>query len=312
MTVTHDHQALPHSDIKSDSFIDRHVPARFVPYLKLARIDRPVGIWLLLLPGWWAIVLAPGAGPLSPRFDSYHWLLLALFALGSVLMRAAGCVINDLWDKNIDAAVERTKPRPLASGALSMRQALAFLVLLLALSLAILLSMNHLTIMLGVFSLLPVALYPLMKRVTWWPQAFLGLTFNWSALMGWSAVQGHLPPAAFLLYAGAFFWTLAYDTVYAHQDKEDDARIGIKSTARLFGDKSRLWVGGFYAASFVLLFFAKMLANPSFLTPMLMLPLAVAVLIRLSRWNMDDPADCLRLFKANIGLGLALFAVFCL
>lgn len=312
MNVSHDNNSLPHSDIKSDSFVDRFAPPQWIPYLKLARIDRPIGIWLLLFPGWWAIILAAGS-PFSPRFELKHWGLMILFALGAVLMRSAGCVINDLWDKNLDAQVERTRPRPLASGAISVRQALAFLFFLLSASLAILLTMNVFTVILGALSLIPVVIYPLMKRITWWPQAFLGMTFNWGALMGWSAVTGELSLAAFILYAASILWTLGYDTIYAHQDKEDDARIGIKSTALLFGEQSRQWVGLFYAFALIGFFLAKLYANsPMFLTPMFMLPLGAFVYWQVNNWDMNSPADCLKKFRANQAIGWLILLVFCL
>lgn len=281
------------TDIRAERFIFRSTPPAWHPYIKLARLDRPVGIWLLLLPGWWSIVLAGGGG--------YY---LTLFALGAVLMRAAGCVVNDLWDRRLDAQVERTRTRPLASGEVSPRQALVFLFVLLSLSLAILLQMNALTIALGFLSLLPVVLYPLMKRVTWWPQLFLGLTFNWGALMGWATATGTIAPAAWLMYAGGIFWTLAYDTVYAHQDKQDDALVGIKSTARLFGDKSRIFVGLSLVLALALFALAK-----GALTPLLLLP-ALHAAWQICRWDMRSPESCLSIFKSNVIFGLFLLIFF--
>ena len=218
------------------------------PYALLMRLDRPIGWWLLLLPGWWAIVLASG-GVMNMNIKS--WALMAAFLIGAVVMRGAGCVVNDIWDRDLDKMVERTRERPLASGAVSVKQAAAFLSLLLMIGAAILLSMNMLTIMLGLLSLPLIALYPAMKRITYWPQLFLGLTFNFGALMGWAAVTGELSAAPLFLYLGGIFWTIGYDTIYAHQDKEDDALAGIKSTALKFGNRSKLWVSGFYLGAFI-------------------------------------------------------------
>ena len=199
------------------TWIDR-IPDRLRPFAVLARWDRPIGTWLLLWPCWWAVALAPGWPDLK---------LLALFAIGAVAMRGAGCVINDLADRDLDARVERTRHRPLASGRLTTGEALAFLALQLLVGLLVLLSFNRFTILLGLASLPLVIVYPLMKRVTWWPQAFLGVTFNWGALVGWSAVTGDLAAPALTLYVAGFLWTLGYDTIYAHQDKADDAVIGV-------------------------------------------------------------------------------------
>lgn len=234
------------TDIKPDSLMLRFLPPSVKPYALLARLDRPIGIWLLLLPGWWAVILASGG---LAAMGLREWTLMALFAAGSVVMRAAGCVINDLWDRKLDQQVARTQSRPLASGALSPRQALIFLAGLLALGLLILLQMNGLTIMLGVLTLPLIILYPLMKRITWWPQAFLGLTFNFGILMGWSAVTGDITLSPILLYIGGIFWTLGYDTIYALQDQEDDALAGIKSTARLFGKEAHIAIMLFYIAA---------------------------------------------------------------
>ena len=311
MNDIHNKDSVAHSDIKADSFIIRLAPPAWHPYLKLARVDRPVGVWLLLFPGLWGLVLAAGS-PLSPSFEMRHWGLAAIFILGSFLMRAAGCVINDLWDRHLDAKVERTRPRPLASGELNVPQALAFLFFLLSVSFALLLLLNTFTVILGLIVIIPIIVYPLMKRITWWPQAFLGLTFNWGALMGWSAVKGNLEFAAFALYAACIFWTLAYDTIYAHQDKDDDARIGIKSTALLLGEKSRHWVAGFYALALGGFFIAKMFAIPSFLTPGLMIIPSIYVFQLVKSWEMNNQMDSLVKFKKNTILGLIILVIFCL
>lgn len=288
------------SDIQNEHPILARAPVRWRPYLKIARLDRPVGIWFLLFPCWWSLTLAR-EGFLN--FGASDWLNMLLFALGAVMMRAAGCIVNDLLDMRLDAQVARTKTRPLPSGEITRKQALMFLIALLCASFLILLCLTKTAILLGVLSLPLVAAYPLMKRITWWPQAFLGITFNWGALMGWAAATGRLEVSAFLLYAGGFFWTLAYDTIYAHQDKEDDARIGVKSTARLFGERSRAAVGIFLVLALACVLAAKLIAFPSFMTPLLLVPLGFQAWRQVSRWNMHDPQNCLEIFKSNQTFG---------
>lgn len=271
------------------------------PYAILARLDRPVGVWLLLLPCFWAIVLASGDVRLWGRSDLF---LVALFVLGAFVMRSAGCVINDMWDRKLDRKVERTSVRPLACGSLSVMQALIFLCMLLSVGLLILLQMNMLTIILGVMSLPLIATYPLMKRFTWWPQAFLGLTFNFGALMGWSAFAGDLSFAAVLLYVSGFFWTLGYDTIYAHQDMEDDALAGIKSTALKFGEKSKAWVGIFYLFSLFALMASLYLATDNIFALLMILPPGLHLSAQIMSWKMKNPESALRVFKSNRNYGL--------
>ena len=293
------------TDIQHQHLFFRKTPPAWHPYIKLARMDRPIGTWLLLLPGLWSLTLASGGlTGITPRYALY----VLYFCLGAFLMRSAGCVVNDLWDRKLDAQVDRTKQRPLASGELRPGQALAFLAGLLGLSFLILLQFNAVTICLGVISLLPVAVYPLMKRVTWWPQFFLGLTFNWGALMGWAALRADIGLPALLLYAGGIGWTLAYDTVYAHQDREDDALAGIKSTARLFGGRSRPFVAGCLALS-VLLFAAAIMAIGG--TPYLMLFPALHAVWQIKKWRMDEPQSCLAVFKSNRIFGLLVLLACC-
>src|SRR5690606_16157505 len=233
------------SDIRSDHWVLRWSPAAARPYLRLARLDRPIGTWLLLFPGWWAIALGDAAANTGPS-----WLLYLFFGVGAVLMRAAGCTVNDILDRDIDGRVARTAARPLPSGEVSLAQAGVFLLVLLLASFAILLQMNDLTVLLGCASLLLVFPYPLMKRITYWPQAWLGLTFNWGALIGWTAATGAFAWPPLLLYLGGIAWTLGYDTIYAHQDKEDDALIGVKSLALRLGDGSKPWLAFFFAVAF--------------------------------------------------------------
>lgn len=284
------------TDINEQGWVGRLPPAAR-PYAVLARWDRPIGSWLLFLPGLWSIVLA--------RPDPWQgaWLV-ALFGAGSLVMRSAGCVVNDMWDRDLDRLVTRTAARPLASGALRMRQAALFLAALLTAGLLILLQLHPLAQLLGVLSLVLVALYPLAKRVTWWPQAVLGLTFGWGAPMGYAAAAGRLDGATVVLYAAAFAWILGYDTVYAHQDREDDALIGIRSTARLFAGRTRAFLAACYAAAIVLLALAGALAGLSpWFYPALALPAAV---LAWQVWTLDtnDPAGCLLRFRRNREAGL--------
>jgi 4-hydroxybenzoate polyprenyltransferase len=287
----------PHTDIGSGDWIDRHMPGWTRPYLRLARLDRPIGIWLLLLPCWWAIAMA------SPTAATGIGMAV-LFALGAVVMRGAGCTVNDIIDRDIDAQVERTRGRPLPSGQVGLFGALVFLALELALGLLVLLQLNRLTVVLGVASLVLVGSYPLMKRLTWWPQAFLGLTFNWGAIMGWTAVAGHIGWGAIPLYAAGFCWTIVYDTIYAHQDARDDAAAGVKSTARRFGRFSRLWLLGFAAAMILLLFLAGGLEGMGRVYAIMLAPVALHLAWLVLFWKVDDPKDCLARFKASRWTGL--------
>ncbi|MBI3440806.1 MAG: 4-hydroxybenzoate octaprenyltransferase [Proteobacteria bacterium] len=278
-------------------FVIKKIPESWRPYIRLIRLDRPIGIWLLLFPCWWAVVLASDG---IVNMPAEAWKDMAKFAVGAILMRSAGCIINDLWDRQLDASVERTKSRPLATGEIGVINAQKFLIVLLVLSLALLLTFSLRTIGLGILSLPLVAIYPKMKRITWLPQLFLGFTFSWGALLGWVATTGHLGSEAFQLYAGGVLWTLGYDTIYAHQDKNDDALVGIKSTARLFGNKSRVFVTLSYVASLIFLIVARYnSASPSILTPLLAsFPLA-QVVWQMKTWDINDPESCLRVFKSN-------------
>ena len=293
-----------HTDIRAGGWVAR-LPAGWRPYALLMRLDRPIGSWLLFLPGLWAFALV------APGWRQGLWLT-ALFGLGAVLMRGAGCVVNDLWDRDLDRQVERTAGRPLASGALRARHALVFLALVLAVALLILLQLNRTAQVLGVASLIPVVLYPLAKRVTDWPQAVLGVIFSWAAPMGYAAVTGGLDAAAFALWAAGFFWILGYDTIYAHQDREDDALVGIRSSALRLGDKTRPFLILCYGLTMALLVLAGWLAG---LTPWYLLGLALpgAMLARqVMQLDIADPALCLRLFKANRDVGLAIAVAFLL
>lgn len=297
MTTPPDRSAV---DIPVADWIERWVPCALRPYLRLARIDRPIGVWLLLLPCWWGVALA------SPSWPDGR--LLILFAIGAVVMRAAGCTLNDIADRDFDRRVARTATRPIASGAVSVRGAVVFMVALCLSGLGVLLQFNRFTVGLGVVSLALVAVYPLMKRVTYWPQAVLGMAFNWGALLGWAAVTGDLGVPALALYVAGVFWTLGYDTIYAHQDKHDDAVIGVKSTALLFGDTTRWWLFGFSGvslAAFAVAGAAAGLASPFFVV----LAGAGAHLVWLAaRVDLDDAKDCLATFRANRTFGLLILA----
>ncbi len=279
------------TDIPADGWVDRWMPAAVRPYLRLARLDRPTGTWLLLFPCWWSAALA------APGWQNLWFFVL--FAVGSVVMRGAGCTVNDILDRKFDAMVERTRSRPIPSGQVSVRQALAFLGLQLLLGLLVLVQFNPATIGWGALSLVLVFTYPLMKRITWWPQAFLGLTFNWGALVGWTAVRGQLDAPALALYAAGIVWTLGYDTIYAHQDKEDDARIGVKSTALRLGEQSKIWIYAFYTLTFGGLLAAGMLADLNGWFRLLMGAACLQLAWQVATWNPDDQNDCLAKFKSN-------------
>lgn len=289
-----------HTDMDATGWVTR-LPRSWLPYLLLARVDRPIGAWLLFLPGLWGILLARPAPGEAAR-------LILLFGIGSLVMRSAGCVVNDLWDRDIDRMVARTAGRPLASGMLRPRHALAFLAGLLLVGLAILLQLNLLAQLLGVASLLLVALYPLAKRVTWWPQLMMGFTFGFGAPLGYAAGAGRLDAAWVVLYGAAILWDLGFDTIYAHQDREDDALVGVRSTARLFGERTAPFLVACYGGTVVLLALAGWLAGlggwfyPALLLPAALLARQVVLL------DIHDPALCLRLFKANREAGLAVAA----
>ncbi|MCB9946626.1 MAG: 4-hydroxybenzoate octaprenyltransferase [Rhodospirillaceae bacterium] len=280
-------------DIPHGSWIDRYAPETVAPYLTLMRLDRPIGWWLLLFPCWWGLALAPHA-------DGYGWRDLwfaALFLVGAVVMRGAGCTVNDIFDRKIDGQVARTRTRPIASGRITVAQALVFLAVQLLVGLAILVQFNAAAVWVAIASLGLVVVYPLMKRVTWWPQAVLGITFNWGALVGWVAVTGRLDWAPVVLYLSGALWTIGYDTVYAHQDKADDARVGVKSTALKWGDASKPWVLGFYVAAVAGMTAAGVLAGLHAVFLGAMAAGLAFLLLQLRQWRPDDPADCLRKFK---------------
>ena len=279
------------TDIHIGDWVGRWLPRWAEPYARLARLDRPIGTWLLLFPGWWGIALA------SPGWPN-PWLML-LFALGAVVMRGAGCTLNDIADREYDGKVARTRLRPIPSGRVSVMQAAFFMAAQLAVGAAILFSLNRTSIMFGVAVLALIATYPFMKRITYWPQLFLGLNFNWGALIGWTAVTGSLASPPVLLYLGGICWTLGYDTIYAHQDKEDDARIGVKSSALALGERTRPFLFVFYGAA-VALWVAAGIANSLGLVFLIGLTFAAAQLAwQAGSVDTGDPIDCLRKFRSN-------------
>ena len=280
---------------RQTGWVDR-LPGRWHDFATLARWDRPIGTWLLLLPCWWGQALAGG------RTDP--WLML-LFAVGAVAMRGAGCTINDLADRDFDRQVARTRNRPLAAGRIGVREAVLFVAAQSLVGLCVLAALNRTAALVAIASVPLVMLYPFMKRITYWPQAFLGITFNWGALVGYAAATGTLDAAAGALYAAGFFWTLGYDTIYAHQDKEDDALIGVRSTALLLGDSTPAWLLGFYGTAMALLATAGILAGKGALF-FLALPAIAWLLLRQVRGlRLGDAADCLQRFRANRDVGLA-------
>lgn len=288
------------TDIRRGNWVDRFLPSSLAPYARLARLHRPIGTWLLLFPGWWSLALAAPAKP-----DLW---LMGLFAVGALLMRGAGCTVNDIVDREFDGRVARTATRPIPSGAVSVRAAAIFLGLQLLLALIILLQMNRFAIALGAGSLALVATYPFMKRITYWPQAFLGLTFNWGALLGWAAATGRLEAPAFLLYAGGIAWTLFYDTIYAHQDKEDDALIGVKSTALKLGASTRPWLILFAVVALAFWIAAFAAAGLGWAAYLGLAAAALLLAYQIRATDFDDPADCDAKFNAHRWLGWMLLA----
>lgn len=289
-----------YTDIVTEGWVAR-LPRSWLPYVLLARLDRPIGAWLLFLPGLWSILLARAAPGRSAG-------LVALFLVGAFVMRGAGCVVNDMWDRDMDRRVTRTAGRPLASGMIGMRRAALFLAALLAIGLAILLRLSPLAQVLGVLSLALVATYPLAKRVTWWPQLMLGFTFGWGAPMGFAAASGNLNGTAGALYAAAILWILGYDTIYAHQDREDDALVGVRSTARLFGARTKPFLGICYFGTVALLLIAGWWAGLSMWFDVAMVVPALLLGWQVVRLEIGDPGACLRLFKLNRDVGLAVAA----
>ncbi|WP_427149596.1 4-hydroxybenzoate octaprenyltransferase [Rhizobium leguminosarum] len=296
------------SDAPSDNWVYRILPPWLWPYAQLARWDRPIGWQLLMWPCFWSATLAAnaaiGEGIYSGSLLVSH---LFLYFIGAVAMRGAGCTYNDLVDHEIDMEVARTRSRPLPSGRVTRRRAKIFIGLQALVGLFVLLQFNWLNVLLGVLSLGIVAFYPFAKRFTDWPQFYLGLAFSWGALMGWAGIFGGLTFAAILLYAASVAWTIGYDTIYAHQDKEDDELIGVRSTARLFGDRTRQWLIGLYGLTLVLMFIAFALAGANLIAFLGLLGAAGMFAWQIVRLDIDDADQCLALFKSNNRVGLIIF-----
>ena len=285
------------------NWVDSLAPAWARPYLRLARLDRPIGSWLLLLPCWWSAGLA--AVTAREQVSLSH---VVLFFIGAFAMRGAGCTWNDIVDRDLDAKVERTRSRPIPSGQVSVAAAAVFLGLQALVGLVVLLQFNRFAIAVGLSSLVIVAVYPFMKRFTYWPQIALGFAFSWGALMGWAAAFGRLDWPALVLYAGSIAWVIGYDTIYAHQDREDDALIGVKSTALLFGDSTKPVLAVFYTLAVVLLALAGAGARAGLVFAIGILAFAAHLAWQVRRLDINDPANCLAVFKSNRDAGLILFA----
>jgi len=330
-----DQRPLKVADALKQSWVYRLLPQSIWPYAQLARWERPIGWWLLMWPGWWSIMLAythffsffdtapvDGWQKLKVLFSVLTGdvgPILLLFMLGAIIMRGAGCTYNDLADQGIDDKVARTRSRPLPSGRVSRKNALIFLVLQLFAGLVILLQFNQFAFGVGALSLVTVAIYPFMKRITWWPQLFLGFAFSWGALLGWAVIVERLGSAPILLYIGSIAWVIGYDTIYAHQDKEDDALVGVKSTARLFGEKTKTAITILYATAIAFFATAILQAVPHALSFnwLIVVPAFIGLLIggtqmfwQIRTLDIDDPDQCLKLFKSNSHFGWILFTGF--
>src|SRR5665213_3818083 len=286
------------------NWVDTRAPSWSRPYLRLSRLDRPIGSWLLLMPCWWSAALA---ARLAHNLGQLP-LLLLLFLIGAFAMRGAGCTWNDITDRDLDARVERTRSRPIPAGQVSVAQASAFLVAQALIGLVVLLQFNRFAVATGIASLIIVAIYPFMKRITWWPQIVLGLAFSWGAPMGFAVMLGRIDAAALWLYAGSIAWVIGYDTIYAHQDAEDDALIGVKSTALLFGTRTRPALVAFYGLAVVLIGAALWVAGAGVAAWLGLAAFAAHLIWQIRRLQIGDPALCLRIFKSNRDAGLLLFA----
>src|SRR5947209_17991721 len=286
------------------NWVDTRAPSWSRPYLRLARFDRPIGSWLLLMPCWWSAALSSGVAHHPARLP----LDVALFFIGAFMMRGAGCTWNDITDRDLDAKVERTRSRPIPAGQVSVTQAFVFLVAQALVGLAVLLQFNRFAVAVGIASLVIVTVYPFMKRITWWPQVVLGLAFSWGALMGFAVTLGRIDLTALVLYAGSIAWVIGYDTIYAHQDAEDDALIGIKSTARLVGDRTYQALIVFYGLAIILIGVALALAGVLWPAWIGLAAFATHLGWQIARLDVGVPALCLRVFKSNRDAGLLLFA----
>ncbi len=297
-----DAATAPIADALPANWVDRFAPSSLKPWLRLIRADRPIGVWLLLWPCWWSVALSSRAADEFPDI-----VLLLLFAVGAFAMRSAGCIYNDIIDRDIDAKVARTKDRPIASGQISLTAAIIFAIALCLVGLCVLLQFNAFAIALGFGSVGIVLIYPLMKRVTFWPQAVLGLAFSWGALMGWAANLGSLEIAPVILYAAAIAWTIGYDTIYAHQDKEDDALMGLKSTALKFGENTPSWLSLFYGITIGALAVAGWIAGAGALFFCGLVAAAAHLVWQVATLDINDSKNCLERFRSNHSFGAIVF-----
>lgn len=295
----------PLVDAAAANWVDKFAPEWAKPYFRLARLDRPIGFWLLFWPCAFSVGMADMA-----TGAAFNWLAIGLFLIGAIVMRGAGCTFNDIVDRDIDTKVARTRLRPIPSGQVKVWQAALFLGLLALIGLLVLLQFNSFSIQLGLASLILVAIYPFMKRITYWPQLFLGLAFSYGALMGWASETGQLTLAPVLLYGGTILWTIGYDTIYALQDVEDDALVGVKSTAILFGPNARILVSGFYAAAYLMWLMAALMAGAGVIFIVVSLVAALILGWQVLTLAPDQPMNCLKRFKANHYVGLALIIAF--
>ena len=303
MTGAADSKAARVADA-TGNWVDTHAPQWSRPYLRLSRLDRPIGSWLLLIPCWWSAALAARVAGEVGQLP----LDIVLFFIGAFAMRGAGCTWNDITDRDLDARVERTRSRPIPAGQVSVRAAMVFLVAQALVGLAVLLQFNRFAVGTGIASLIIVAIYPFMKRITWWPQIVLGLAFSWGALMGFAVTLGRIDATALALYAGSIAWVIGYDTIYAHQDAEDDALIGIKSTALLFGERTHQALILFYSSAVVLIGVTLYLAGVRWPAWIGLVAFAANLAWQIRRLKIDDPALCKRLFYSNRDAGFLLFA----
>jgi 4-hydroxybenzoate polyprenyltransferase len=295
--------AIRVADAAHDNWVDRYAPDTWRPYLRLMRLDRPIGTWLLLFPCWWSLALAE----IDEGLPYPSLWYMTLFAIGALVMRGAGCAYNDYIDRDYDAQVARTSSRPIPSGQVTPEDALVLVGVLGFIGLAVLLQFNWFTVFLGASSLILVLIYPYMKRYTYWPQLVLGLAFNWGALVGWAADEGSLEAAPIALYLGAVAWTIGYDTIYAHQDTEDDLMLGLKSTALKFGEESPAWVGAFYSAAIVLWTIAGFLAGAHLIFFLTLALVGLQLAWQVSTLDITDGKNCLRRFRSNRDVGTAIF-----
>lgn len=295
------------ADARPGNWVDNYAPLAIKPYLRLARLDRPIGIWLLLWPCWWSLALAAQQLATHPGNFAHVLMLMGLFAFGAIVMRGAGCTYNDIVDRHVDAAVARTRARPLPSGAISLKAAVVFFLAQLFLGACVLLSFNRFTILLGLSSLVLIAIYPFMKRVTYWPQLFLGLAFSFGALLGWSAIAGSLSLGTLLLYAGTIFWVMGYDTIYAHQDKEDDLLLGMKSTALKFGAATKSWLFFFYSAAIFFFSLCGWVEQTGFGFQLGLAIVSLHFAWQIGTLDIYDAQLCLRIFRSNREAGGLIF-----